>query len=56
MTDSKVFVCTKETPWNKSIDMRVRHVEAQAVDGPSDYCEYYKCQVCGHTWKVELPE
>lgn len=57
MTERKIFLCTKETPWSKEKDTGgpVHHLSAYS-DGESydSELDYYYCPICKHRWSVEV--
>lgn len=48
--------CTKDAPWDGTCDVKIRHVDAKAINGDSDYYQRYECPNCGHIFDVELAE
>ena len=56
-----MFVCTKETPWDRTVKGPVQHNAAHEVgeqeDGwPGGDMVTYECSNCGHRWRAELPQ
>ena len=55
------FICTPEAPWHEGLPTPVRHPSVHEVgnqeDGyPGGDIVTMRCDVCGHTWKMELPQ
>lgn len=57
-----IIECTKEQPWDRAADGRVRHHDAHEVPDsqrngwPSGDTVKMHCKNCGHTWTIELPQ
>lgn len=52
------FICTKDTPWKREMDVAppIQHPDAREVPSGSDDTATYKCPNCNHEWTVELPQ
>lgn len=50
-------VCTPDDPWTP--EKSERSIHPSAVDDGTCYegcCDKWRCPVCGHAWREELPD